>query len=173
MSLIALVAGSCLAVVFGWGALAKLVRFPEWQQALEAYRLPPAASVPASAGVPVAELAVVGMLFSGRALAASALTLMLLAVFSLALLSARQKGGDRLPCGCFGKATLHDLRLLVARNAGLAFLAGLVLISGHDRLLGDSAVAAPTNLVPVGLVAVGGVLLFRVVREAAGAMRRP
>jgi Methylamine utilisation protein MauE len=172
MSLMPLLAGWILGAVFAWGALAKLVQFRRWQEALGAYRLPSAISMPASAGVPVAELAVVGLLVSGHALAASALCLMLLATFSLALLSARQKGSNRLPCGCFGRATLHDYRLLVARNAGLALLAALVLINGHERLLGDPIGPASAGLLPVALVAVGGIVLFWVVRELAVVMRR-
>ncbi|MEA2505596.1 MAG: Methylamine utilization protein MauE [Actinomycetota bacterium] len=173
MSLIPLLAGWILAVVFAWGALAKLVQFRRWQDALEAYRLPPGMSSPASAGVPVAELAVVGLLVSGHALAGSGLCLMLLAAFSLALLTARQKGSNRLPCGCFGRATLHDYRLLVARNAGLTLLAALVLINGHDRLLADPIGPTSAGLLPVALVTVGGIVLFWVARELAAVMRRP
>jgi hypothetical protein len=171
MPLITLLAGSVVAVVFGWGGLAKLVRFREWQEALGAYRLPLRTTGIASLLVPIGELTVVALLVLDHALAGAALTLTLLAAFSLALLDAHQEHGDRLPCGCFGRATPHDYRLLVARNGGLAFLAGIVLIGGRDRLISDTF-HAPTSLVPALLVVVGLSIVLWVGRELSGSLRR-
>jgi Methylamine utilisation protein MauE len=172
MSLITLLAGSVLAFVFGWGALAKLVRFPQWQTALAVYRLPAGGATIAAVVVPFLESIVVALLGTGHALAGAALTLGLLAAFSLALLSARREHADRLPCGCFGRTTLHDYRLLVARNAGLAVLAGIVLIDGRDHLMTESLWSAPTTLLPTALVVVGLSLALWVGRELIEGMRR-
>ena len=172
MSSLSFVAAVVVGAVFGSGALAKLVRFAQWQQAVQAYRLPPNLFRAASVGVPLAEVAVVALLLAGHALAAAALTLMMLAVFSLALLSARQDGRRSIPCGCFGAATPHDLRLLVARNAALAVLAGIVLAGGREHL----TVAVPRNapgLLPIALVALGVGVMAWLARELSAALRRP
>jgi hypothetical protein len=171
MSSLSFVAAAIVGAVFGSGAVAKLVRFPQWQEALWAYRLPPNVSRAASVGVPLAEGAVVGLLLGSHALAGAALTLMLLALFSLALLSARQNGSDRIPCGCFGTATPHDYRLLVGRNAALAILAGIVLAGGRQHLtVGLPASGAPP--LPIALVAVGVTVLGWLARELSAALRR-
>jgi di/tricarboxylate transporter len=172
MSLVTPLAGFVLAVIFGWGALAKLVRFRQWRTALAVYRLPSGIAMAASVVVPFSEMAVVGLLVTGHALAGAALTLGLLATFSLTLLSARKEHGDRLPCGCFGRATRHDYRLLVARNAGIAFLAGILLIDGRDHLMTQSLQPASTTLLPTALVIIGLLLTLWVTRELTEGMRR-
>jgi hypothetical protein len=172
MSLITQLAGFLVALVFGWGAIAKLLRFSQWQQALGAYRLPLLIERIASRVVPVAELAVAGLFVTGHALAGAALTVALLAGFSLALLAARQRQGDRLPCGCFGRATPHDYRLLVARNGALACLAGVVLIDGRDRLFTDAMKPTSATLLPAALVVVGLSMALWMGREITEAMRK-
>ncbi|HEX3326644.1 MAG TPA: MauE/DoxX family redox-associated membrane protein [Actinomycetota bacterium] len=172
MSLITLLAGAVIAIVFGWGAVAKIIRFSEWQQALRAYRLPSRIGLAASVVVPGAELTVAALLGTGHARAGAALTMALLAGFSLALVSARQAQGNRLPCGCFGRATPHDYRLLVARNAGLACLAGIILIGGRDRLLTGSLRPNTTSLLPAALAGLGVVMVLWIGREVADAMRK-
>ena len=59
----------------------------------------------AAGAVPLAESGVVALLIFGHALAGAALTLALLALFSLAFLTAQQKADGPIPCGCFGRAT--------------------------------------------------------------------
>jgi Methylamine utilisation protein MauE len=172
MSLISLLAGSILIVVFGWGALAKLVRFPQWQNALAVYRLVPQVAAIALFGVPLSEMVIVGLLVSSHARAGAALSLGLIAAFSWALLRARQWQGDRLPCGCFGRAELHDYRLLVGRNAGIAVLAGVVLIQGHDHLMTESLRWSPSSLLPSALVIIGLLLALWVAREFIQGMRK-
>jgi hypothetical protein len=171
MSQITLLAGSTIGVVFGWGALAKMLRFPEWRHALEAYDLPVGLSLWARVGVPVAELVVVGMLVSGHARAGAALTLTLLALFSLALFRAGRKGGDLLPCGCFGGATPRDYRLLIGRNGGLAFFAGVIMIGSRDRLV-SADLSSTSALLPAALVVVGVMVLVWMGRELSAVMRR-
>ena len=172
MPLLTVLAASVVGLVFGWGAAAKLMRFPQWQEALRAYRLPIGVTRAASLVVPVAELTVVLLLILGRARAGAALTLALLSIFSLALLSARLSQGDRLPCGCFGRATPHDYRLLIARNAVLASLAAMILIDGRDRLLGDITHPASVVLLPLLLVVVGLSVVVWLGRELSATLRR-
>jgi Methylamine utilisation protein MauE len=172
MSLITQLAGSLVALVFGWGAIAKLVRFSQWQQALGAYRLPPLVARAASTLVPLAEIAVTGLFVTDHALAGAALTVALLAGFSLALLSAHRSQGNRLPCGCFGRATPHDYRLLVGRNGALACLAGVVLIDGRDRLFTDAMRPTSTTLLPAALVVLGLSMALWMGREVTEAMRK-
>jgi Methylamine utilisation protein MauE len=172
MSLITQLAGFLVALVFGWGAIAKLVRFSQWQHALGSYRLPRLIGRAASMLVPLAELAVAGLFVTDHALAGAALTVALLAVFSLALLSARQIQGNRLPCGCFGRATPHDYRLLVARNGALACLAAVVLIDGRNHLFTDAIRPNSTTLLPAALVVLGLSMALWMGREIAEAMRK-
>ncbi|MEA2508724.1 MAG: Methylamine utilization protein MauE [Actinomycetota bacterium] len=171
MSVLTLLAGVLVALVLGWAALAKLIRFSHWQQALGAYGLPTRVASVASIAVPLAELAVVCLMLVGRARAGAALTLGLLSVFSLTLPQMSQKHGNRVPCGCFGKATSYDLRLLIARNGALAALAGIILIGGRDHLVIGSIHSAWTVL-PSALVFVGLSLAFWVGRELTEASRR-
>jgi hypothetical protein len=172
MSLFTLLAGVAIAIVFGWGAFAKVIRFSEWQQALHAYHLPRSVDLAASIGVPCVELGVVVLLGTGHARAGSALTLALLASFSLALLTARPVQGNSLPCGCFGRATRHDYRLLVARNAGLACLAGIILVGGRDDLLAGSLHPASMTLLPAALVGLGVAMAFWIGREITQVVRK-
>ena len=171
MSVLSLLAGSLIAVTLGGGALAKAVRFSQWQQALKVYRLPRPLELSASVGVPLAEAGVLALLLTGRARAGAALSLALLSAFSLALLAARRSQGDRLPCGCFGRATRHDFRVLIARNAGLACLAGVVLIGGRDRLIPDVAPGS-TMLLPVALGVLGVAVALWMGLEVTEAMRK-
>ncbi|MDP9222835.1 MAG: hypothetical protein M3P18_03090, partial [Actinomycetota bacterium] len=126
----------------------------------------------ASVGVPIAESAVVTLLVVGQARAAAALALGLIAIFSLALLHARQEEGDRLPCGCFGRVIPRDYRLLAARNAALAALAATVLFSGRDRLVTASLGPDSTVLLPAALVILGLSVAVWVSRELAETSRR-
>jgi hypothetical protein len=154
------------------GGAAKLVRFGQWNEALRVYRLPSLIARTASLAVPIAELTVVALLILDRARAGAALTLTLLAMFSLALLNARQHQGDRLPCGCFGRATPHDYRLLVARNGALACLAAIVLVDGRDGLVTGSLRTTSNTLLPALLVLVGLSLVLWVGRGWSQAMHR-
>jgi hypothetical protein len=121
-----------LALVFAWAASAKIVRFPDWKSALEAYPLSARIRAFAAVGVPVGEGVVVTLLVVGATRAGAALTVALIGSFSFALLRAQPAEDGRLPCGCFGKAKARDYRLMLVRNALIGVLAGLLLISGKD-----------------------------------------
>jgi Methylamine utilisation protein MauE len=171
MSFLTLLAGVLVALVLGWAAVAKLVRFSQWREALGAYGLPPGVASVAAVAVPLAELSVVGLMLVGRALAGAALTLGLLSVFSLTFPRVRLESGNRVPCGCFGKATNVDIRLLIARNGALAALAGIILIAGRDHLVTGS-ISGWATVLPSVLVVIGLSLALWLVREITEASRR-
>jgi uncharacterized membrane protein YphA (DoxX/SURF4 family) len=159
-----------LAVLFGWASLAKLVRLSQWRAALRAYRLPHRGLI--APLTPVVEAVVPVLVVSGRSRAAVALALVLLAVFSLVLLRARAARGNRLPCGCFGRATERDYRLMLLRNTGLGVLAAIVLAAGHDvRALEGIGTPDASEVVPAALAFVGLVALAGLARALASTLR--
>jgi hypothetical protein len=149
---------ACLALVlvFAWSAAAKVLRMKEWREAVPRYRLPGVLTPLTVAGVPVAEAGVVILFLVGASRVAAALTLLLLAAFSMAVMRARRLEGDRLPCGCFGKTKRRDYRVMIVRNAALALLAMPVLLRGSDTSLSEG-VGAPSasEIVPALLVVIG------------------
>lgn len=128
-------AAALLGAVFVWSAVAKPLNLLDWRAALARYALPEPAAKAALIGVPILELAVPVLLLAGRTRAAAALSLFLLAGFSLAVMRARRAVGDKLPCGCFGKLKKRDYRITLARNALLAFVAGVLLVGAEDFAL--------------------------------------
>lgn len=149
-----------LAIAFFWAAVAKASRPSAWRSALLGYRLPDGIVTPALVFVPVVEL-VTGLLLAAGGVgskAGAALSVALLAAFSLAVLRARRLQGDRLPCGCFGGAGTRDYRLMLVRNAFLGAVAALVLLVPR---VARFELEAPrgSQLVPALLVAVGVALI--------------
>jgi len=145
-----------LSVVFAWSACAKLLRVQEWFAALAAYRLPGPLERTARVAVPVVELLVPTLFVVGNVRAGAALVVALVGTFSLAVLRARSLEGDRVPCGCFGRAKVRDYRLLLVRNSILGALAAALLLAGEDVALFDG-VGAPNSseFVPVTLSVMG------------------
>lgn len=149
-----------LAAAFGWAALAKVLRFSAWREALAGYRLPPAAERAARPAVPLVEVVAAGLLAAGgdASKAGAALAIALLAAFSLAVLRAQRLQGDRLPCGCFGGSGRRDYRLMLVRNATLGGAAATALLfPGALSIAPDapgSAEAVPAVLAAAGLVLV-------------------
>jgi hypothetical protein len=145
-----------LAATFAWAAIAKIVRWSRWTTALAGYGLRPAPGRVAAPLVPLAEGAVAGLVVAGLARAGAALAVGLLAAFSGALLYARERRGDRLPCGCFGGAGDRDYRSLLWRNAGLGVLAAAVLVAPHDVVLTEGfSIPSAGELVPAALIVAG------------------
>lgn len=159
-----------LAATFAWAALAKALAVARWRRALDGYGLPAPLRRAALAGVPLAEAAAALLLAFSAARAGAALALVLLSAFSYALVRARARRGDRLPCGCFGRIAVRDARLMLARNALLAALCAVVLVSGPR---GGARAAAPLGvLVPVVLVGAGLTAVSWLVAEAGSLLRR-
>lgn len=155
-------------MVFAWSAVAKLIRHGTWRGVLARYRLGRWGALVAVA-VPPVELAVPALILGGATRAGAALALLLLVPFSLAVLRARALEGDRLPCGCFGKANTRDYRTVLARNAGLGVLSGVILLGGPDVSLAEGMTFPSTSeLLPAALVATGLVTASLV---AVGVMR--
>ena len=167
------VAALLLGLTFAWAALAKSLRWSRWREALRAYELPGRIAGVAAFGVPAIEAAAAALVLSGRTKVGAAATLVLLASFSGALLHAQQLRGDRLPCGCFGRATERDYRLMLARNASLAILAAALLLSAGDVWFA-AGLAAPSagDAVPFALVVAGLALCLWLVRHALGSFER-
>ena len=146
----------CLAGLLAWAAAGKLLRWNEWRAALAAYRLPPRLEVAARAGTPILELGVSGLLMSPAFRAGAALTVALLAAFSLVVLRGRSLQGERLPCGCFGRSRDHDYRTMLLRNALLGILAAAVLVSDREgSVLAGLSIPRGDELFPALLVALG------------------
>lgn len=159
------VAPSVLAVAFTWAAVAKASRPSAWRNALLGYGLPKPTIVPALVLVPVVEIGT-GVLLSAGGVAAkagAALAVALLASFSLAVLRARQFGGDRLPCGCFGGSGRRDYRLMLVRNAFLGAVAAAILlvrpVAEYELEPPAASQALPVLLVAVGLVLIGWLVM--------------
>ena len=161
-----------LAGVFGWAAVAKAIRREAWLDSLSAYGLG-RLERPAAIAVPLAEIAVVVLVVTGGSRAAGILGLVLVAVFSAAVLRAQARVGSRLPCGCFGRSARREVRLILFRNAGLAALAALVAMAPGEtpglRWPGPSE-ALPAILVTAAL-ALGAAMLREIVRMSASRVR--
>ncbi len=138
-----LLASAVLATIWSWAACSKLFGWRRWRQTLDGHRLPPGIEAIAVWAVPAAEIAVAVLVIVRRPTMGAALALVMLFVFSAELLRARHVVGGPVPCGCFGGREVIEVRAALVRNAGVASIAALVLISGRD---------APTTWpgVPVG-----------------------
>lgn len=155
-----------LAVTFAWAALAKALRPGAWADALASYRLGRAASRASLVSVPAAELAVSGLIVFGAAQAGASLALALLGAFSFAVVRARSLQGDKLPCGCFGRASVRDYRVLLVRNVVLTLMSAVVVLGGENTDLAMS-IRAPSSseVVPAVLVGLGvGLVVWMAVR---------
>lgn len=146
-----------LALTFAWAAVAKVVRPRRWLDALDGYGFRGRWRLAVTIAVPVAEFTVPALFAIGGARLGAALTLALVAAFSLAVLNARTVQGDRLPCGCFGGVGARDYRLMLARNAALAALAAFVLLTERSRAL--SGLASGDMVVPIVLSVAGLALI--------------
>lgn len=172
-SSIAIAAAIALGLIFAWAAVAKTVNHRAWRAALGGYDLPGPARTGAAVAVPAVELAVAVAILAGPVKAGAALALALLAIFSLVVLRAQSHGGDRLPCGCFGRSRVRDYRLILSRNALLAVLAAIAL-AGPDRsrLVAAAALPDASEVVPAALVVAGIALAAWMAYQVAASLRR-
>jgi len=125
-------AAAVLGAAFAWSAGAKLARPGTWRRVLTAYGLPRWMERTARVGVPVAEMATVGLVVLGMHRTAGIAALVILAAFSAAILRARRRFGDVVACGCFGTSVARDYRILLLRNALLAGGASIAALGGVD-----------------------------------------
>ena len=170
-SLLRIVA-ALLGATFAWAAVAKLARWGRWRDALRGYELPAGLATTAAPAVPLLEIAVAVLVVLGRTHLAGALSIVLLSGFSGALLYAQARRGDKLPCGCFGRATERDYRLMLARNALLGALAAALLVASGDVSLGGVSAPGADDVLPALLVVVGIALGVWIVRHASSLFDR-
>ena len=144
-----------LAALFGFAVAHKLRTFPEFQEAVRAYRLlPERLTVPAAFFLIALELLVVlGLLASNPAWTAAAAAL--LCLYAMAMLINLGRGRRELDCGCGGPSGRQKIGFgLVLRNLVLAAMALLtVLVPASDRNLSwhdwFTALAASATMVLV------------------------
>jgi len=148
-----------LAIAFAWAAISKLASFQRWRRALKGYALPSSLERAALLGTPALEAVTVGLILTGPLEVAGALSLALLAGFSVVVLRARVTQGDRLPCGCFGGTTERDYRLMLVRNAVLGLPAGALMLSGNSGLIDRLESFEGSDALPFGLVLLAGGLI--------------
>ena len=151
MSVAVLVARLVLAAVFAVAGFAKLADRDGSKRAAEGFGVPAALSGPVGLLVPLAELTAAALLLFGpTAVAGAIVALALLVAFMLGIARALSRG-EQPDCHCFGQ--LHSepaSARTLARNAGLAGVAGFVIVAGET---GASAVAWLGDVDPIALAA--------------------
>jgi methylamine utilization protein MauE len=164
-----------LAGVMGWAATSKVLRPSRWRRSLAIHGLPRPLELGAAVAVPAVEAGAAVLLVTGRVAGGAMLSLGLLAAFTVALVRVRRRVGSRVPCGCFGSSETRDVRLLLARNAGLALMAGTALATAGRT--SSPAVPHGSDLLPALLAVVGAFLgawaVLRVRSEARSPRRYP
>ena len=166
-------AATTLALAFGWAAVSTVVHSRRWRRSLQSYGLGGRFERTVAVGVPLVELGIGVLPFLGLPSTAGVLSLVVLAAFSVGIVTARIRNGPRLDCGCFGSARVRDYRLLLARNGVLATVALVAWRRGTDTWIGADVVApSGGELVPAALVALGLVLATLVVAATVRTVRR-
>ncbi|HEX9717900.1 MAG TPA: MauE/DoxX family redox-associated membrane protein [Actinomycetota bacterium] len=168
------VAAGVVGAVFAWSAGGKLLRPTDWRRARSALGLRGPLDRVAAIGAPVAEAAVLGLVVAGLHRTAGIAGLALLLVFSLAVLRARRRGGDLVPCGCFGTVKARDYRVLLLRNAVLAVVAAVAATWGIDTpRLGSPGIPTGPDVLPLAFAVVGlSVAAWTVTRSVRSLGRR-
>lgn len=152
-------AAALLAGVFTWAAVTKMVDHRRWRRALHERQLPSSIERAARWMAPAAEALVPALALLGLRRASAAWALVLLALFSIEIARVRITIGPAVPCGCFGGRRSIPASTQLARNAGLALLGGVALVSGVDvPLVRWPGVPVGSDLVPAVLAA-GGLLV--------------
>lgn len=129
MSVLVLLARLGLAVVFGVAAFAKLSDRHSFGETLRRFHVP--RGPVATWAVPVAELAVVGLLLAPSSVRFGAAAALVLLVIFTATVVATLRRGEQPDCGCFGAASRAPIGPgTLARNAALAVFGVLVLLEG-------------------------------------------
>lgn len=118
-----------LGGLFIYSGVSKSLQFSLFAQNVESYLLLPSwAILPAASLIPVSEmLAGCFLVLNVRVRIALACTLLMLVLFTLALLSAWMRGLE-ISCGCFGVSTVQGEYLLwLVRNGILLIASGFLL----------------------------------------------
>lgn len=144
-----------VAVVFGWSALAKVLRFDRWRHALAEHRLPSSVADIAIVMVPAIEAAVALLAVLGFTRIAGALGSALLVVFSVEIVRLRLLSDGQVPCGCFGGRRSRDWRGLLGRNLALLVVTVATAIARSAPRVSLPGAPDGTDLVPA-VLAVGG-----------------
>lgn len=151
-----------LATLFAHAALTKAADLPLLEQHLAAYSLPFSALAATARALVGAEALVALLLLSPwRALGAAG-ALALLLVYAAAMAWHRLRGHE-LDCGC-GSEPLSVSWVLVARNLGLAGLAGLAMAPARPRAMGLADFAVIAGAVVLGCLLYAA--LHQVLRHA-------
>ncbi len=155
MSVVLLIARSILALVFAIAALGKLVGREGLRETLSDFGLPFRFAAAGAVALPLAELAVAGLLLpTGSARLGALAALGLLLVFCAAITRVLARG-ERPECNCFGQ--VHSARVggrTLVRNAGLAAAAGLVAAAGPGEGIGGALAGVEVTTVGVAVMAV-------------------
>lgn len=159
-------AAAALASVFAWATVSKVAGWRRWLRALAAYGSSPALERAAAWGVPVAEAFVPVLVVAGLPRIAALWSAVLLVVFSLAIVRARRRLGDRVPCGCLGGREAVDVRAALARNLALVLTAAFVVARAADApLISWPGVPTARDVVPAiltfGALAVSALAAWR------------
>jgi methylamine dehydrogenase accessory protein MauD len=137
-----LIARLLLASIFAVAGLAKLADLRGSRQAISDFGLPSALATPLGILLPLAELAVAGVLIpSSTALWGALGALVLLLVFVVGI-GANLARGRKPDCHCFGQ--LHSAPVgwkTLARNGVLATVAGFLVWRGWEGEIGPSALS--------------------------------
>jgi hypothetical protein len=151
-------AAAALAAVFVWAAASKVVGARRWRRALTAYGMPPALERTAAWAVPAAESIVPVLIVAGLLRAAAVWSCVLLVVFSAALVRARGRVGDRVPCGCLGRSGDMDVHAALARNVALLLVAAFAFGRTSDSpVIAWPGVPGAADVVPL-LLTVGALI---------------
>lgn len=143
-----------IVLVFARALLHKASDFEGFRQTVEDYRVVPAALAgPAAIGLGAVEaLAVVGLIVPATREAAALGAIGLLGLYAVAMALNLVRGRTSIDCGCGGPGQSISWTL-VARNAVLAAIAGLVLAPMAARPLGVvDMVALPVMVLTTWLV---------------------
>lgn len=163
------IAAILLITTFVAAGAAKLFRYSRWRSALDEYRLPGRVAGGIAVGVPVAELVVATALVLLPRQIGAAASLVLLALFSAAIVRVAVVRGRRVPCGCFGGDRARDYRMLLGRNALLCAAAAIVLFEGDEGALVSSISAS--DVLPMALVTAGVGLVVLLASQMSGSLR--
>ena len=135
---IAWTVSAALAAVFGASAIFKLIDLGEFRSAVENYRIIPESFEGAAAiAIPLAEIAgAAGLLIPRTHLASAALLMLMLALFTAAIVVNLVRGRLYIDCGCFGPALRQPLSWwLPARNIALTGLIAVATLPAGGRIL--------------------------------------